>query len=171
MVVLLTLGTLGALAGCQDGSEEDLPAGSDSAAEAPVKTVQAPPSLGTPPHCRNVASGDRFATSDGVIAGPFDSLAGAARRTGVAKLWVAPATKPSKREDALIQVKMADGPVQADPAVYVRRSQDMVKVTPAPANSVDKIYNGTIILPSAPGTTIRITVTIGAATGCFLTRL
>lgn len=173
MAVLLMLAGLGMLTSCQDGSQDDdHPAGSaPSATGEPVGRVQAPPSSVTKAECEKTTSGDRSATSGEVIAGPFDGLAGAARKTGVAKLWVAPATKTPDGEDAVIQVDVIEGPVQADSSVYVRSSENMVTVTPAPENGVNKIYNGTIVVPSAPGTTIRITVTIGDATGCFLTRL
>lgn len=47
----------------------------------------------------------------------------------------------------------------------------MVAPTPTPANGVERMYNSTVFVPSKPGTTLRITVTIGDATGCFSTRL
>lgn len=168
---VLLLGTLYVLAGCQGGS--DVGDGSpEGVRDESLRELQVPPSLGEAKRCTAVAKGVRSATSGGVVAGPFDNLATAARNTGVAKLWVAASEDQSRtEEDAVIRVEVAEGPVQGDPALYVRPFEDMVTVSPAPENGVERIYNGTVFVPSAVGTTLRITVTIGDATGCFLTRM
>ena len=153
---VLVLGSLCVVAGCHD---------------APADDVKPPPGPGRGEHCTSVADGVRVETSGGVVAGPFDNLAEAAQKTGVAKFWVASQDRPRREDDAVIRVGVAEGPVRGDPALYVRPGEDMVTVTPAPENGVDRIYNGTVLVPSAEGTTLRITVTIGEATGCFLARL
>lgn len=170
MATVLLLGALGTLTGCQGASEEGRNP-PDGVRGGPAGEVQAPTSPGRGTNCTTVAEGVRIATSGGVVAGPFGNLATAARKSGVAKLWVASDDPPRTEADAVIRVEVANGPVQGDPAVYVRPFEGMVTVTHAPENGPDKIYNGTVFVPSATGTTIRITVTIGAATGCFLTRL
>ncbi|EST39286.1 hypothetical protein N566_02800 [Streptomycetaceae bacterium MP113-05] len=71
----------------------------------------------------------------------------------------------------MIRVSIAQGSGQAPPALFVRRSEDMATITPAPASGVDKIYAGSIVFPSTPGAEIYLTVTIGDATGCFSTHL
>lgn len=166
----LVLGALCTLTGCQGVSEEG-DGSPGSARDGSVREVRVPPDLGRAKRCTTVAEGDRSATSGGVVAGPFDSLTKSSRKTGVAKLWVAPGKQARTQEDAVIRVEVAKGPVQGDPAVYVRPAEGLMRVSPAPEHGVEKIYNGTVFVPSAAGTTLRITVTIGDATGCFLTRL
>jgi hypothetical protein len=106
-------------------------------------------------------AGENGASAGGVRAGPF----GAALRQqhgGVAKFWVAQA--PYKgRAEALIKIDhVSSGTV----AYYVRDAA----ATSIPLNddgtpTKDPIYPGSVLLP-ADGH-IRITITIGPASGCF----
>ncbi|WP_188193221.1 hypothetical protein [Nonomuraea sp. SYSU D8015] len=106
-------------------------------------------------------AGDKGASAGGVRAGPF----GAAMREqhgGVAKLWVA-RDSGKERADALIRVEHVESRTVA---YYVRDAAATSTVlnddgTP----SGDTIYPGSILLP-ADGH-VRITVTIGRASGCF----
>ncbi|MEV1167890.1 hypothetical protein [Nonomuraea sp. NPDC049784] len=106
-------------------------------------------------------AGDKGTSVGGVRAGPFGSgLRG--QRGGVAKLWVA--QDPVKgRADALIRVEHVES---GTVAYYVRDAAATASVLNDDGSpSRDTIYPGSILLP-ADGH-VRITVSIGRASGCF----
>ncbi|WP_447034732.1 hypothetical protein [Streptomyces sp. DSM 118878] len=117
-----------------------------------------------------VDEGAPSAKSGGVRAGPFDTTLSEGN-LGVTKFWVGTTKEQKALHDALIRVEVISGGVQADPAVYVRRAEATVDVTPAPKRGPKEIYNGTIFVPTVSGTKLRITVTIGDQSGCFDTRV
>jgi hypothetical protein len=127
---------------------------------SPVSPPATPPGSGVP--CVDADKADEQGlTVGGVKAGPFGKLL-REQRGGVAKLWVAqdPAAAPA---DALIRIEHVESRTVA---YYVRDAA----ATSSPLGddgkpSRDKIYPGSILLP--PDGHLRITVTIGRATGCF----
>jgi hypothetical protein len=164
---LLLLGIVGAPAACDD----DRPATDNShrSSQESARPVQAPSAQGTATHCTTVGEGDESATSGGVIAGPFASKLAAP--SGITKFWVAASKEPTEPEDAIIRVEAGDARASSDPALYVRAAKDIKTVISPPPDGPEHIYNGTIFVPTSKGTKLRITVTIGEATGCFVTRL
>ncbi|QFY09118.1 hypothetical protein GBF35_22795 [Nonomuraea phyllanthi] len=110
-------------------------------------------------------AGDKGATAGGVRAGPFgQTMKG--QRGGVAKLWVA--QDPYRgAADALIKVDHVNSGTVAyyvrDKAATATPLDDDGKPLPEP------MYPGSIMLPSEG--TVRITVTIGDSSGCFVVRL
>ncbi len=125
--------------------------------------------------CRNVPPEEQESQSDGVRAGPFDSMgAGGPHDYGVSKFWVAVAAGEYAPRALLRVEEVGDSRIDdSEPAFYVRT----YKATPVPDDAAGASGNpkvtafpGTIFLPSK-GTTVRITVTIGNHTGCFLKHL
>jgi hypothetical protein len=163
----LLVGALGTLVACQSEST----GGSSRSPRHTTSSVAVPSAPSTATRCEAVKDGTDSATSGGVIAGPFPSLQTAAQDSGIAKFWVASVKQPREPEDAVIKVEVADAGAASDPALYVRAANGLVTVTPSPTNGIQRIYNGTIFVPSEPDTNLRITVTIGEATGCFTTHL
>ncbi|GAA4230948.1 hypothetical protein FHR32_005732 [Streptosporangium album] len=110
-------------------------------------------------------AGEKGASAGGVRAGPFGRTL-RQQHGGVAKLWVA--QDPHKGSaDALIKVDHVES---GTIAYYVRDAA----ATSTPLNddgtpSRDSIYPGSVLLP-ADGH-VRITVTIGRASGCFAATL
>ncbi|MEV0592794.1 hypothetical protein [Nonomuraea cavernae] len=106
-------------------------------------------------------AGEKGASAGGVRAGPF----GAALRRqsgGVAKFWVAQARRRGPA-DALIKVDHVDS---GTVAYYVRDAAATATTLGDDGRPTkDKIYPGSVLLP-ADGR-IRITITIGPASGCF----
>lgn len=159
------------LTACHSGAGDGSGSSSSPAQGAGVReAVSTPPSSVHGAHCRKVDDNARSAESGGVRAGPFGT-AFLAASSGVAKFWVATTTEQKTLHDALIRVEAIAGVGPADPAVYVRRADAAVAVTPAPKRGPKEIYNGTIFVPTASGTKLRITVTIGDQSGCFDTHV
>jgi hypothetical protein len=110
-------------------------------------------------------AGEKGASAGGVRVGPFgQALRG--QRGGVAKLWVAqdPQRGPA---DALIKVDH----VESGTVAYYIRDKAAIS-TPLNDDGTpvrDPIYPGSVMLP-AEGT-VRITVTIGGSSGCFVLKL
>ncbi|MEU7962578.1 hypothetical protein AB0D09_03760 [Streptomyces sp. NPDC049097] len=166
---LLLLGTMGAAAACDDDGSatgDGRPSVQDQA-----RPVGAPTTPGTVTRCTTVGDEDESAASGGVIAGPFASMRAAGHDSGLAKFWVAASNRPSRADDAVIRVEVLDAEHPSDPALYVRAAKDIKTVVPSPTAGPARIYNGTIFVPSSAVAKLRITVTIGDATGCFVARL
>ncbi|GAA3883981.1 hypothetical protein ACWDR2_27445 [Streptomyces sp. NPDC003631] len=166
---LLLLATMGVLAACDDqgsATDDDHPSAQDSA-----RPVRAPTTAGAATRCTTVGDEEDSAISGGVIAGPFAGMRGAGHESGLAKFWVAASNRQSRTDDAVIRVEVVDAERPSDPALYVRAAKDIKTVVPPPTAGPERIYNGTIFVPTSADTKLRITVTIGEATGCFVTRL
>ncbi|KOG87390.1 hypothetical protein ADK38_25705 [Streptomyces varsoviensis] len=122
--------------------------------------------------CRTVSPDENEPQSGGVYAGPFYTMD--AGLGGPIKFWVAVAAGESAPQ-ALLRVEAIPkgGGEPSEPAFYVRTD----KATPVPEDSTEAAsgptltaFPGQIFLPGK-GQTVKITVTIGDHTGCFLKAL
>ncbi|WP_433517124.1 hypothetical protein ACQP2T_17170 [Nonomuraea sp. CA-143628] len=106
-------------------------------------------------------AGEKGASVGGVRAGPFGAYL-RQQRGGVAKLWVAqdPGKGPA---DALIRVEHVES---GTIAYFVRdAAATATTVNDDGKPSGDTIYPGAILLPRDGH--VRITISIGRASGCF----
>ncbi|HLU74965.1 MAG TPA: hypothetical protein VKZ82_22495 [Nonomuraea sp.] len=145
---------------CSAGPPEAVPPPSTVAWTTPVSPPATPSSGGVP--CVDVdRAGDEGASVGGVRAGPFgENLR--SQRGGVAKLWVA--QDPVKGHlDALIRVEHVESRTVA---YYVRDAAATAAVVNDDGSLEDRIYPGSILLPREGR--VRITVSIGDASGCFV---
>jgi hypothetical protein len=158
------------LAACSAPGRGDAPGQAGTSGQPPSTlawtTPVSPPATPSPgkdvPCVDADHAGDQGLSVGGVRVGPFGANL-RAQRGGVAKLWVA--QDPVKGlADALIRVEHVESGTVAH---YVRDAAATSMVLNEDGSpSGDTIYPGSILLPRDGH--VRITVTIGAASGCFV---